>query len=162
MEKVSLTLQNRELIEEIIEKNPDLQTRIHNSIIDSLSKRLVKSICNTPEVQDRIEREQKKFEENLLKQIMEPTQYGYSYHLKSEYARKLSEFIKDRINEELSSGVAEAIKKECEKKYEEVHDAVARAVDARVEAINKFDAEKYMKEQIDREIKQRLDKVMKG
>ena len=162
MEKVSFTLQNRELIEEIIEKNPDLQTRIHNSIIDSLSKRLVKSICNTPEVQDRIEREQKKFEENLLKQIMEPAQYGYSYQLKTEYARKLTEFIKDRINEELHNGIARVIREECEKKYGEVHDMVARAVDARVEEINKFDAEKYMKEKIDEEIKRRLDLVMKG
>ena len=162
MEKVSLTLQNRELIEEIIEKNPDLQARIHNAIVDGVSNRVVKSVCNSPEIKDIVNREQKKYEERILSQLFDKGNYGYGYVLKTEFANKLSENIRERINDELNNGIIRTIREECQKRLGSIKEKIDQEVENTLKTIKEFNAEAYMKERIDEEIKRRLDLIMKG
>ena len=46
MDNVRVNIQNKDLIKEFIESNPDLKVKINNAIIDGVSKRLLKNVLN--------------------------------------------------------------------------------------------------------------------
>lgn len=46
MDNVRVNIQNKDLIKELIESNPDLEVKINNAIIDGVSKRILKQVLN--------------------------------------------------------------------------------------------------------------------
>ena len=46
MDNVRVNIQNKDLIKEFIESNPDLEVKINNAISDGVSKRLLKNVLN--------------------------------------------------------------------------------------------------------------------
>ena len=46
MDNVRVNIQNKDLIKELIESNPDLEVKINNAIIDGVSKRMLKNVLN--------------------------------------------------------------------------------------------------------------------
>lgn len=76
MDNVRVNIQNKDLIKEFIESNPDLEVKINNAIIDGVSKRLLKNVLNeyrqikiaTNNLDERIEKAVAKyFQERLSK-----------------------------------------------------------------------------------------------
>ena len=76
MDNVRVNIQNKDLIKEFIESNPDLKVKINNAIIDGVSKRLLKNVLNeyrqieiaTNNLDERIEKAVAKyFQERLSK-----------------------------------------------------------------------------------------------
>lgn len=144
MEKVSLTLQNRELIEEIVKNNPDIETKIHTSIIDGISKRIAKVVVGG-ELTKLIDQESKKAEKELLKHYFteEDSRFGYGkvFKLKSEYWETMKEKIVSVVNDTISETVKHAIDERLAEKIDE---------------ISNFDFNTAIKEAIEKEVQRRF------
>lgn len=156
MEKVSITLQNQDLIERIIAANPDIETKIHNAIIDGVSKRIAKVVSG--ELSDLVDKEAKKVEEGLLKHYFteETGSYGYSRTkvLKSEYWDKLKDGIRKTINSQLNQLIQASI----DEKSASFEQELRKRLDIKLARIEAYDIEYEIKKAVAREVEKRFGK----
>ena len=156
MEKVSLTLQNQDLIERIIAANPDIETKIHNAIIDGVSKRIAKIVSGT--LSDLVDREAKKVENNLLEHYFKEESgafgYGRTKVLKSEYWEKM----KDGIRRSINSQINELIQSHINEKSAALEQALQMRIDEKIAQIQNYDIEYEIKKAIQKEVEKRFGK----
>ena len=145
MDKVTITLQNKELIEEIINSTPDLQVKVTNAILDSISKRTVKNVLNNVEVNKRIDEAVNKAKDQVIEQFFskEPGSYGYStvFKLKPNFMDVFKRKINAVLSEEVDKMVEETAKKivpTYEKRLTEKLEATLKEFDEQSEKIGEL------------------------
>lgn len=156
MEKVSITLQNQDLIERIIAANPDLEAKIHNAIIDGVSKRISKVVSG--QLSDLVDKEAKKVEDNLLKHYFteETGSYGYgrTQVLKSEYWEKLKDGIRRSINGQIN----ELVQSHLNEKIGVLEQVIQNRINEKIAQIENYDIEYEIKKAIQKEVERRFNK----
>ena len=154
MDRVTIMLQNKQLIEELINSSDETKVKVHAAIIDGVSKRIVKNVVTNMDsaVSDAIEEAQKK----LMLLYMDKFNGGWSnyYKLKPEYAETVLNAVRNAWNEEIGKSVKERIEY-VESKYKERLD---RAYAAYIEKIEHLTAnlEDEIKKAVDANISKRL------
>lgn len=110
---VKLTLQSKELIEQLIETTPELEVTIHNSIVDAITKRFIKNIENSETVDEKLKDAMKKVEDRVTEKYLkkEKTQWGYSYEwkLNSEYESAVIKAVKKAYSDIIDEKVKELV-----------------------------------------------------
>ena len=150
MDVVKITLQNKELIEELINSSENLKVEIHKKIIDEIVKRLVTKVLNnfndaTKEAFDELE--QKVSLEFLEKK---PNSY-YQYQLGEQYRNEIVKRIRNAWEDNLRIEVddvkdtiiatltakldrmSDDAVKRLEKRYTEVYDNIDKKIENAVE-----------------------------
>lgn len=113
MDKVTITLQNKELIEQILASSPDVEVRAHNAIIDSITKRLIKNVENSYDVNEAVKKAKCNAENEIKKKFFDEkaNNYGYGsyYTLRPEYERAVKNAVNqiwlDKIDERVNAVV---------------------------------------------------------
>lgn len=113
MDKVTITLQNKELIESIIGSSKDIEIKVHNAVIDSITKRLIKNVKNASDYDSALRKACEKAEKELKSDFLkEDTSSFYrSYKFNKEYENAISIRIKELWEEEIASKVNDVIQK---------------------------------------------------
>ena len=111
MDNVKITLQNKELIEQIIKNTDNLEVRIHNAIIDEITKRFIKNIENSEIVDKKLKDAMKAAEGKITEKYLnkEKCQWGYSYEwkLKPEYEAAVVKSVKKAYSDIIDEKVKE-------------------------------------------------------
>lgn len=118
MDNVKITLQNKELIENLINSTENLEVTIHNAIIDAITKRFIKNIENSDVVDKKLKDAMKKVEDEISQKYLrkEKSQWGYSteWKLNPAYEAAVVKAVKkaysDLIDEKVKEFVEPVIK----------------------------------------------------
>ena len=158
MDNVKITLQNRELIEDLINNSDNLEIAIHNAIIDGVSKRTLKAVMNDMEVAKRIDDAKKKAEDEISKKYfdIQKSNWGYSsvYSLKSEYQKIIDKAIKNAFENKLNDKINE-VTKDIVKPYKE---ELNKILNNWVEKIKKYDIDELARKAISEAVEKRFGK----
>ena len=111
MDRVTISLQNKELIEEIINSSDEVRAKIHNAIIDGVSKRITKNAVNNMDASVKAAIDQA--QESLRKKYMEDERDGWRsyYKLKEEYAQCVEAAVRKAWSDEINRSIAEVKEK---------------------------------------------------
>lgn len=154
MDRVTIMLQNKQLIEELINSSDETKAKIHAAIIDGVSKRIVKNVVTNMDssVSNAIEKAQ----EELMLLYMDKFGSGWNncYKLKPKYSETVRNSVRNAWNEEISKSVKEWIE-HVESKYKE---RLERAYAAYIDRIEYLTAnlEDEIKKAVDANISKRL------
>ena len=149
MDNVRVNIQNKDLIKELIESNPDLEVKINNAIIDGVSKRLLKNVLN--EYDTTLNRAFNEVSEKLSKEFLDFEYGAWStrYKLKDEYKNHIRDIVRQTWFEEMYNDVSKikeqilqdyktSLQMACSKYVQQVENAVNN-IDERIEkAISKY------------------------
>lgn len=117
MDRVTIMLQNKELIEELINSSEETKAKIHAAIIDGVSKRIVKNVIKNMDgsIKGAIEQAQV----DLLKKFTETKREGWRsyYRLNPIYAKEINDAVSKAWSEEIDRSINES-KKEVVANYE--------------------------------------------
>ena len=156
MDNVRVNIQNKDLIKELIESNPDLEVKINNAIIDGVSKRLLKNILN--QYDTTLNRAFNEVSEKLSKEFLD-FEYGAwstKYKLKDEYKNHIRDIVRQTWFEEMYDDVSKvkeqilqdyktSLQMACSKYVQQVENATNN-IDERIEKA----VAKYFKERLDK------------
>lgn len=134
MDSVKVNIQSKELIEALMESNPDFQVKINNAIIDSISKRLVTKVLTNVDgaVKLAIDDASKEISKQYLK--YKESSWRGDYELTDQQKSTIRSDIRRIWSEECDKTLQEA-KAEMVAKYK-------RSVDWAVESyVEKFKGE---------------------
>lgn len=111
MDRVTISLQNKELIEDIINSSDEVRAKIHNAIIDGVSKRITKNVVNNMDASVKAAIDQA--QESLRKKYMEDKRDGWRsyYKLKEEYAQCVEAAVRKAWSDEINRSIAEVKEK---------------------------------------------------
>lgn len=127
MDRVTISLQNKELIEEIINSSDEVRAKIHNAIIDGVSKRITKNVVTNMDASVKAAIETAQME--LHKKYMYETWQGWSSHFK----------LKEQYRQCVEAAVRKAWSDEIDRSIQEVKEKVAAAYKIRLErAYNEY------------------------
>ena len=118
MDSVKITLQNKELIESIINNSKNIDVAVHNAIIDGITKRLIKNVANETNLEKHIKEATKKIEDEISAEYLlsKKGQFGYGtvYELKEEYQSAVDNAVRkafsDIIDEKVKQYTEPAIR----------------------------------------------------
>lgn len=107
MDRVIISLQNKELIEDIINSSDEVKAKVHNAIIDGVSKRITKNVVTNMDASVKAAIETAQME--LHKKYMEGTQQGWStyYKLKEQYRQCVENAVKEAWSDEIDRSIQE-------------------------------------------------------
>lgn len=107
MDRVTIMLQNKQLIEELINSSAETKAKIHAAIIDGVSKRIVKNVVTN--MDDSIKGAIEQAQDHLLKKFTEDKRDGWRsyYKLKQEYAQVVDAAVRKAWSEEIDKSVKE-------------------------------------------------------
>ena len=154
MDNVRVNIQNKDLIKELIESNPDLEVKINNAIVDGVSKRLLKNVLNDYNV--ALDRAFNEVSEKLSKEFLD-FEYGSwstKYKLKDEYKNHIRDIVRQTWFEEMYDDVSKvkeqilqdyktSLQMACSKYVQQVENATNN-IDERIEKA----VAKYFKERL--------------
>lgn len=113
MDNVKITLQNKELIEQIINSTDNLEVTIHNAIIDAITKRFIKNIENSEIIDKKLKEAMKKVEDEVSQKYLrkEKSQWGYSteWKLNPEYETAVVKAVKNAYSNLIDEKVKELV-----------------------------------------------------
>lgn len=113
MDNVKITLQNKELIESIINSTENLKVKIHDAIIDAITKRFIKNIENSDVVDKKLKEAMKKVEDEISQKYLrkEKSQWGYSteWKLNPEYEDAVIKAVKKAYSDLVDEKVKELV-----------------------------------------------------
>lgn len=112
MDRVTITLQNKDLIEEIINSSNELQIQVHNAIIDGITKRIVKNVLMTAD--DAINKAVASAKEESASKFMEKLgscDWNPNWVLKEEYRQLITARVQKVWRDQLSSSVEKQTEK---------------------------------------------------
>jgi hypothetical protein len=121
MDRVTISLQNKELIEDIINSSDEVKARIHNAIIDGVSKRITKNVVTNMDASVKAAIETAQME--LHKKYMDETRQGWSSHYK----------LKEQYRQCVEGAVRKAWSDEIDRSIQEVKEKVKAAYQTRLE-----------------------------
>lgn len=156
MDRVTVSLQNKELIEEIINSSDEVRAKIHNAIIDGVSKRIAKNVISNME--SSIKYAIEKVQDELLSKYMDGKRMGWStiYDLKKEYKEEVRNEVRRAWDDEIRASVAE-IKEKVAASYEERLRFAYEAYVSKIEKMTEHLDDK-IKEAVDENISKRFSK----
>lgn len=156
MDRVTIMLQNKQLIEELINSSEETRMKVHAAIIDGVSKRIVKNVVTN--MDDSIKRSIEQAQDDLMKKFAEDKRDGWRsyYKLKQEYVQLVD------------AAVRKAWSKEIDKSVKEYQDKVAATYEKRLQrAYDEFivktqtltaNLDDKIQEAVDKNIKKRFSK----
>ena len=154
MDNVRVNIQNKDLIKELIESNPDLEVKINNAIIDGVSKRILKQVLN--HYDSAVDKTFDELSEKLAKEFLD-FEYGswsVKYKLKDEYRDHIRDIVRNAWYEEMYDDVNK-IKEQILQDYKTLLQAACNRYVQQVEnATNNIDERiekavaKYFKERL--------------
>ena len=111
MDRVTIMLQNKQLIEELINSSEETKAKIHAAIIDGVSKRIVKNVVTNMDVSIKGAIDQA--QESLRKKYMEDKRDGWRsyYKLKEEYTQCVEAAVRKAWSDEINRSIAEVKEK---------------------------------------------------
>lgn len=147
-------LQNKQLIEELINSSDETKVKVHAAIIDGVSKRIVKNVIAN--MDDSIKMAIEDAQDVLSKEFMDIKSNGWRkyYKLKPEYAEEVRKAVHDAWSDEILKNAQEWMT-DIEEKYRN------RLEVALTNYINKIDyltahLEDKIKDAVDANISKRL------
>lgn len=107
MDRVTISLQNKELIEEIINSSDEVKAKIHNAIIDGVSKRITKNVVTN--MDSAVKAAIQTAQDELMKKFLDGKCSGWSniYKLKEEYAQCVNEAVRKAWTAEIDRSIGE-------------------------------------------------------
>ena len=154
MDNVRVNIQNKDLIKELIESNPDLEVKINNAIIDGVSKRVLKNVLN--QFDTTLDRTFNEISEKLSKEFLDFEYGGWStkYKLKDEYRNHIRDIVRNawyeemyddvnKIKEQILQDYKTSLQTACNKYVKQVENATNN-IDERIEQA----VAKYFKERL--------------
>lgn len=111
MDRVTISLQNKELIEDIINSSDEVKARIHNAIIDGVSKRITKNVVTNMDASVKAAIETAQME--LHKKYMDEKRQGWSsyYKLKEQYRQCVEAAVRKAWSDEIDRSIQEVKEK---------------------------------------------------
>ena len=109
MDRVTISLQNKELINEIINSSENLKVMIPNSIMDAVNKRVVKTVMNSPIVDNAAKKAVESAENEIKKKYLveEKGSFGYPYY---KVNSKLQQVIDAAVRTAFSDEIDKLVK----------------------------------------------------
>ena len=143
MEKITLHLKTKELIEELIKEHAEIDVAIKNAIIDKVTKRIMQ--------RDYFYATSVKINEIVKQEVLDTT----GHHLNTKTTKLIEEEIKKRFDSIIQETIKEmwmdAIKSNLDKKIAEF-----------TEYIEKVNPEELVKKEIEKQVKARLDRLWRN
>lgn len=115
MDRVTIMLQNKQLIEELINSSNEARWAVHAAIIDAVSKRIVKNV--TTNIDEGLRKAVNMEEEKLLQKFMDRNTWG-NLSLKREFVEAIQAEVADAWQEKIKLEI-EYIRKKVAAKYED-------------------------------------------
>ena len=115
MDSVTLTLQNKELIEQIINSSNELRVKIPNAILDSITRRVVKTVNNSDSVNKAVDEAVNKAKDELYEKYFNKSKSTWGspvWTMKPDFQQIIRSNVFNAFNDE--------VKKLIEKKTEQV------------------------------------------
>lgn len=155
MDNVRVNIQNKDLIKELIESNPDLEIKINNAIIDGVSKRVLKNVLN--QYDSALNRTFNEISEKISKEFLDIDNsniWRTQYKLKDEYRDHIRDIVRqawyeemyddvNKIKEEILQDYKTSLQMACSKYVQKVENATNN-IDERIEKA----VAKYFKEHL--------------
>ena len=156
MDNVRVNIQNKDLIKELIESNPDLEVKINNAIVDGVSKRVLKNVLN--QFDATLNRTFNEISEKLSKEFLD-FEYGSwstKYKLKDEYKNHICDIVRqawyeemyddvNKVKEQILQDYKTSLQMACSKYVQQVENATNN-IDERIEkAVAKYFKERLSK-----------------
>lgn len=143
MEKITLHLKTKELIEELINEHAEIDIAIKNAIIDKVTKRIMQ--------RDYFSATSTAINKIIKQEVLDST----GYHLNTKTTKLIEEEIKKRFDNLIQETIKEmwmdAIRSNLDKKIAEF-----------TEYIEKVNPEELIKKEIEKQVKARLDKLWRN
>lgn len=154
MDRVTIMLQNKQLIEEIINSSEETKAKIHAAIIDGVSKRIVKNVVTN--MDDSIKGAIEQAQGDLLKKFTENKREGWKsyYKLKQEYAHEIDFAVRKAWSEEIDRSINEW-KKEVAKTYEKRLQSAYNEFIIKIQTLT-YNLDDKIKEAVDKNIRARF------
>ena len=113
MDKVTITLQNKELIESIIGSSKDIEVKAHNAVIDTITKRLIKNVINTSDYDSALRTASIKATEKIKDEFLnvDTSSFYRNYKFNKEYEDAILKGIKKLWEEKVEDEINKAIQK---------------------------------------------------
>ena len=155
MDNVRVNIQNKELIKELIESNPDLEVKINNAIIDGVSKRMLKNVlnqfdttfkCAFNEISEKISKEFLDFDNRDIWRTRCKLKDEYKNHIRDIVRQTWFEEMYDDVNkvkEQILQDYKTSLQMACSKYVQQVENATNN-IDERIEKA----VAKYFKERL--------------
>jgi hypothetical protein len=155
MDNVRVNIQNKDLIKELIESNPDLEVKINNAIIDGVSKRVLKNVLN--QFDTTLNRTFNEVSEKISKEFLDfdnSSWWQKRYNLKDDYKNHIRDIVRQTWFEEMYDDVSKvkeqilqdyktSLQMACSKYVQQVENATNN-IDERIEKA----VAKYFKERL--------------
>ena len=156
MDSVTITLQNKELIEEIINSSAEVKAKVNNAIIDGVSKRLLKNVVNNMDASVKAAIDQA--QESLSKKYMECKRDGWRSHykLKEEYAQCIEAAVRKAWSDDINRSISE-VKEKVAAAYQTRLERAYNEYIGKIESLTDSLDDK-IKEAVDKNISERLGK----
>lgn len=120
MDNVKITLQNKELIESIINGSKDVEYAVHQAIIDGVSKRVLKTILNNEELDKKIREAANKAQDEIADKYFNKKtgnwRYSTYFELKKEYQSAINKVFEERLEDEIKK-CADNVYKQFNERY---------------------------------------------
>lgn len=157
MDNVRVNIQNKDLIKELIESNPDLEVKINNAIIDGVSKRMLKNVlnqfdttfqCAFNEISKKISEEFLDFDKRDIWRTRCELKDEYKNHIRDIVRQAWYEEMYDNVNkvkEQILQDYKTSLQMACSRYVQQVENAV-NTIDERIEkAVAKYFKERLSK-----------------
>lgn len=112
MDRVTIMLQNKQLIEELINSSEQTSVKVHAAIIDGVSKRIVKNVINSTD--DAIKSALREADKELSKNYISKEPWG-GYKLREEYQKEIVKQVRNAWVNCLNENIQEVTKNVAEK-----------------------------------------------
>ena len=155
MNNVRVNIQNKDLIKELIESNPDLEVKINNAIVDGVSKRVLKNVLN--QFDATLNRTFNEVSEKISKEFLDfdnSSWWQKRYNLKDDYKKHIRDIVRQtwfeemyddvsKVKEEVLQDYKTSLQMACSKYVQQVENATNN-IDERIEKA----VAKYFKERL--------------
>lgn len=149
MDKISICLQNKEIIAELA-KDKDVQLRIKDAIIDGISKRAVKLLNANAEIKSVVSTVASAIRSEIHKNLF--AKNGWRDVRREEYKKEIAAFVRSEIKSEIRN----EIKDEMQAVREEILREIISWKNACKSKIENADLETIIREEADNVLRKRL------
>lgn len=151
MDKISILLQDKHTIEELA-KDPEVQIRIKDAIVEGIGRRAAKLINSSYAIKEAVSQSSDAIKDSIEKELL--TKDGWRKTLKDNYA--------DIIRKQVDLEVRHIVSDEVASHLKTIQDDIAKRIEAYKQRVTSlldgYDLEKVITEQATLEIRRRLDK----
>lgn len=153
MDRISIILQDKTTIEELA-KDPEVQIKIKDAIVDALGKRSLKLMNANAEISDAVRTVSELIKKEIINQYCDGT--GWSKTLKPEYKKLIADKAATEFNNLYIDSLLPLLN-DLRAKVQRIYDSGAELWEKQVnEKIAHFDFNKVIQEAVQAEVGRRL------